>query len=606
MSRLFRNYFLFSVVLTTSWLLASSCLASEQIDSFNAKIEINQDASLSVQETILYNFGTDAKHGIFRDIPIEYPLGTSTRVLKISGVTILDQAGTVYSFTESQIGNYYRIKIGDPNRTVTGQKTFNITYRVEGALNYFLDHDELYWNVTGNGWPVAIKSATAIISINGLTSEKSLQFACFRGLVGEKNSCQSQVMSLETTNPYDNKLPVVFLAEDLAKEQGMTAVLGFPKGLVAQVLPFIKAGNNFAGRPVNATFDELMGEPLSLKSKNILLTGSFLTFGILGIVLFLLNFILPIIVFIWMVRLWRLYGKDPDNHNAVVPQYAPPDGVAPGMVGIIMNQATNQKDVTGEIINFAVNGYLRIEQVMEKQFFGKKIDYKMIKVKDWTDLPFQHQRDLMSALFSMESEVIFSAVQSRFSTQVQNFNQQVSKQAAESGLYSANPSQVIMKYAKYTIPFIILAFLGVMIGSVISIIIIVVFAYIMPAKTQKGVAIKDHLLGLKMYLTVAEKDRLEFHNAPEKNPQLFEKLLPYAIALDVVDLWVKQFAEIPMNNPTWYNGHMANFSAVAFASELNSFSNALQPPSSHGAGGSSGFSGGSSGGGMGGGGGGSW
>lgn len=136
---------------------------------------------------------------------------------------------------------------------------------------------------------------------------------------------------------------------------------------------------------------------------------------------------------------------------------------------------------------------------------------------------------------------------------------------------------------------------------------IMLFGLIMPARTKKGAEAREYLAGLKLYLTVAEKDRLEFHNAPEKNPQVFEKLLPYAIVLGVEKQWAKQFEHLMMPMPRWYSDPSAtNFNSIIFISQLNAFSNnvsgVVMPR-----GNSSGLGGGGfSGGGGGGGGGGSW
>jgi uncharacterized membrane protein len=142
---------------------------------------------------------------------------------------------------------------------------------------------------------------------------------------------------------------------------------------------------------------------------------------------------------------------------------------------------------------------------------------------------------------------------------------------------------------------------------VICIPIYIVFAYLMPRVTREGAIVKERLLGLKDYLQIAEKRRLEFHNAPEKTPTLFERLLPAALLLGVSDIWAKEFADLTLSQPDWYQGgNSASFSATSFASDLGSFNSAttsslVSAPSGSGSGG-----GGFSGGGSGGGGGGSW
>lgn len=143
--------------------------------------------------------------------------------------------------------------------------------------------------------------------------------------------------------------------------------------------------------------------------------------------------------------------------------------------------------------------------------------------------------------------------------------------------------------------------------------IAIMFHLLMPAKTKKGVAMEEYLLGLKEYLQIAEKDRLAFHNAPEKKPETFETLLPYAIVFEVEELWAKEFEDVYKSEPEWFENGGSNFNVVSFGKNLSIFDTVLtssisSTPSSSGSGdgGSSGTSSGSSGGGGGGGGGGSW
>jgi uncharacterized membrane protein len=142
------------------------------------------------------------------------------------------------------------------------------------------------------------------------------------------------------------------------------------------------------------------------------------------------------------------------------------------------------------------------------------------------------------------------------------------------------------------------------------------FYHLLKAPTFAGRKIMDQIEGFKLYLSVAEKERLNLLNPPEKTPALFEKYLPYALALDVENAWSEQFSEVLARagteaqpyTPVWYSGsswdgfHTSRFTdslGSSFASAISSSSSA--PGSSSGSGG-----GGSSGGGGGGGGGSGW
>ncbi|EKE06631.1 MAG: hypothetical protein ACD_18C00313G0001, partial [uncultured bacterium] len=145
-------------------------------------------------------------------------------------------------------------------------------------------------------------------------------------------------------------------------------------------------------------------------------------------------------------------------------------------------------------------------------------------------------------------------------------------------------------------------------GFGVSGVIIILFAQVMSKRTRKGIKAKNYILGLKEYIRVAEKERIKFHNAPEKNPQTFEKFLPYAMVFGLEKEWAKQFEGIYMEEPAWYSGSdLATFSALSFVNELGNFGTVANTSFAQNSGASSGFSsGGFSGGGFGGGGGGSW
>ena len=138
----------------------------------------------------------------------------------------------------------------------------------------------------------------------------------------------------------------------------------------------------------------------------------------------------------------------------------------------------------------------------------------------------------------------------------------------------------------------------------------IVFYQLLRAPTALGRKVLDEIEGLKLYLSVAEQDRMNFHNPPQQTPELFEKFLPYALALGVEHEWAEQFSAMFQRlesqgthyTPHWYmGGSWSGVSGVGnFASTLGkSISSSISSSS-----GSSG--GGGAGGGGGGGGGGGW
>jgi len=328
----------------------------------------------------------------------------------------------------------------------------------------------------------------------------------------------------------------------------------------------------------------------------------------------ILPFLVLTVMFVW----WKKKGKDPQGQGTIIAQFDAPDNLTPAEVGTIIDEKADKKDVTAEVIELAIQGYLKIKRTEKKKFIGKETDYELIKLKDADDKLKSYQKKLLNSLFKYGKQKTFlSDLNESFYKDFQEIQKQIYKDLVDEGYFPQSPLKVRGLYLAWGFLFIIFSAVAFSaIGSLwgisflLSGIIIIVFSFFMPVKTIKGVKARDHILGLKEYLKVAEKDRIKFHNAPEKNPQLFEKLLPYAMVLGVEKEWAKQFEDIYRENSGWYEDNVGgNFSSVLLINSLNFFSTragtAFSSRPGSAAGGGSGFSGGG-GGGFGGGGGGSW
>ena len=194
------------------------------INNFHSDVSIQQDGKVFVSEVIESNFGGLQKHGIFRKIPYKYRLqnGESryTKV-EIADVTNNSMSTPYDSYTS---GDFVEVKIGDPDKPVSGKQTYRINYFVTGVLNTFEDHDEFYWNVTGSSWPVAINQAGAAVTF---PSEAITQIACFEGATGSNNPCLSNQVSKTQATFQSSK--------SLSLGEGLTIVVGYTKGL-AQII----------------------------------------------------------------------------------------------------------------------------------------------------------------------------------------------------------------------------------------------------------------------------------------------------------------------------------------------------------------------------------
>lgn len=580
--------FLSLFVLTLVFLWMTPVLAAatgEQIDNYQVDINILKDSTLVVTETIDYNFGDYQKHGIFRDIPLTVKR-LSEAPFELYDIKVTDEKGQAYKNEISQWNHNVNIKIGSEDIYVSGQKTYIISYKVRGAFYFSEDGSSLNWNAIGTDWTVPIIKSQIKISLPSGILENQVNIDCVFGSRGSVNKCKKISGS--------NIKEMVFNVYALSVRNGVTIKLNFDKGLISQPTP----PNIFIA---------------FLKKYGITL--------------------LPIITFLVMFFLWYYKGRDPKGRGVVIAQYMPPEDMMPAELGTIYDERVHNKDISSEIIYLAIRGYLRIRRVKKGSIFPRE-DYILEELKDTNDLPREYQKELMANLFSgkfisaednvelsadCKGAIYLSSLKKDAYRWIKIVEKNIYNLVTQQGYFVANPQKIRNIYLIiFIIAFVSFQILGdktlaifvdplsagiSFISIIVSIFIIVAFGNRMPKKTAKGVLAKEYILGLKEYINVAEKDRIKFHNAPEKNPQIFEKLLPYAMVFGLEKEWAKQFEGIYLQEPNWYvSGQAANFSVVSFGASLSGFrsaaSSVTSPSSSGGAGGV--------GGGGGGGGGGSW
>ena len=556
-------------------LAAPALAAEEKIDSFKSTVKINADATIKVSERIAYDFGDNQKHGIFRFIPVSYSARGGKYKLRVSGIGVTDEQNQSYTFSTSYSGDNLEIKIGDADKLITGKKVYIINYTIGRALNYFKDHDELYWNVTGSEWPVDIAEAEAEIYLPVALPADQVQKICFAGSFGSTEACASAEFTYD-----QNKLVsgVIFKSDYLASGAGLTFAVGWPPGLVYKPGVLVQIWE-------------------TIKDNYILF--------------------LPIVVFIFLFWRWYKYGRDPRGRGVIIAQFDAPDKLTPAEVGTIYDEKVQSKDVSAEIISLAIRGYLKITRTEEGKLF-KSADYILDKLKPSDDLADEFDKKILDGLFDSSQQVKLSDLKYKWYKTLAEVTKALYLAMVTKGYFKSNPQKV--KGGYLVVGFLLLwsaFYVGPLFGvlGAVSIILCglltIIFGIFMPARTIAGVEAKEHILGLKLYMTVAEKDRINFHNAPAKNPQHFEEFLPYAMVLGVEKAWAGQFSNLYDYKPTWYNDPAYNnFNTLVFASSMSHFSSqsagvmASRPSSA--SGGGSGFSGGGMGGGFGGGGGGSW
>jgi uncharacterized membrane protein len=550
------------------------------INDYRVDITVNKDGSIIVNETIKVEF-EQSRHGIYREIPFKYrnELGKTYRT-PIEVLSVTDDRGNNWKYRARKEGNVINIRIGDAKKYVDGSQTYVIKYRVENALLYFEDHDELYWNVTGNYWQAPISQASATITLKDVDKINNIQTACYTGDYGSnEKEC--------TYEPFANGARFS-TSRNLGSGEGFTIALGWDKGLVAapsdwqKFLWTINLAENWV-------------------------------------------FILPIFSFIFVFVRWFRFGRDPKVQESIVTTYEPPrygnQPLIAAEVGTLIDESFDLRDITASIIGLAVKGYIKIEEQKKEGFLFDKIDYLLKVTKSEDDKLTPFEKELLRALFiDGGNEIEVSKLKNKFYLRLPTLKNLAYDGLVNKKYFTISPEKTRTKYVLLGIGVIAIGiFISIILSSasplknIIALALagfpFIFFASAMPAKTAAGANAYMHIRGFQEFMTRADKDRLERMGTSE----IYYKYLPYAIALGVVDQWSKAFEGMTLEPPKWYGGYhpgMMMFSPVHFSHSLTQATSSLgsamfSAPRGSGSGGRGG-GGGFSGGGHGGGGGGSW
>src|SRR5438067_1893129 len=550
----------------------STAPRSYKISDFTADIEVQEDGSAEVLERITFVFFGEY-HGIRRFIPVDYPgpdLTNYKLMLKVLNVT--DENGKKLDYDVSTKDHYRVIKVMLPGAVDTDKKVF-ITYNVRNAVKFFDDHDEFYWNVTGNGWSVPIDSATALVRLPAAATGQ-LRAHSYIGRYGSNDKATPEIQGSNVSVSTPNVL---------SAHEGLTVDVYDPRGILKQPSDLTRAWWFIAGNPI---------------------------------------IFLPLLSFAVMFAIWSRWGKDPDPGMAVAPMYNPPRNMTPAEVGTLIDDTVNPRDITAILVDLAVRGYLKITEVEQAHLLMfKKKDYLFESLKEpaeWNQLaPFE--RTLLENLFAFGGkQVHLSDLRNRFYTAIPAIKGGVISALKSKGMYTVDPDSagfywilgavaigvpVYILYKLFHVDFFNSDWLTfVAIG--VSALIVFFFSRLMTAKSQLGARTVVQIKGFQEFMNRVDSDRLK-----RMPPDTFEKYLPFAMALGVEHRWAKAFAGIVQNPPTWYVSPAGGmFNSYAFVHSMNdmtsfaseTFTSAPRASSSgsgFSGGGDSGFSGGGFGGG---------
>lgn len=561
-------------ILLSLLVLPVATIADERILDYHSDIRVRQDGWLEVTETIRVQAeGHRIRRGIYRDYPTRYEDRAGNDVVVEYVPRAVTRNDMPEDFHSESRWNGIRAYFGAADRFLEpGPHTYRYRYDAGRMLGFFERHDELYWNVTGLGWEFPIDRASATMTFDfGLPAE-SVAVEAYTGAFGARgtawraDTAADGSVTVSTTRP-------------LAVREGLTVVLRWPKGYVDEPGGVRRLGW------------------LLSDNSNLLVAAA----GLLGL-------------FAWYVPVWQRYGRDPEK-GVIVTRYEPPAHLSPASLRYIRQMHYDDKTMTAAVVNLAVKGYLRIRKDGD--------EHVLERLDDSAARPplAAGERELLQAIFSTGPVI-----------ELENSNHEILGKARSrhrSSLKRDYANRYFRTNGAMNLPGLLIAIAAglvavnvangptpVVLGIIVAMLaVIVVFAILMKQPTGIGRKVLDELEGFREYLEIAEKDEMNLRNPPEKTPALFERYLPFALALGVEQEWAERFARIFGNlrgpdgtpyHPAWYRGSWSGFdtasATAALASDLGgAISSSVSAPGSSSGGGGSGFSGGGGGGGGGGG-----
>jgi len=617
-----------SVSILAVLLTTGPSLAAEEILVWQSAVVVQSDGQMTVSETIRVRAeGRQIKRGIYRDFPTTYRDRLGNKVKVGFDLVSVKRDGRPESFHTEKVENGIRIYAGHKDVILKpGIYTYTITYKTNRQLGFFEEHDELYWNVTGNGWVFPIRRASVSVALPGVPMDQ-VRTDGFTGPQGSRErSFRSRVegreqVVFETTRP-------------LGPHEGLTIVVGWPKGFVS--------------------------EPTLAERARFLLSDMAATLAGLG------GLVLLLLYYLWV---WMRVGRDPEK-GTIIPLFDPPDGLSPAAMRYIREMGFDNRAFASAVINLAVKDYISIEDT--KRALGLVTSYIFHRTGNEPKIPLSKgEQKLALKLFPGDQKTLKleKANHTRISGAINTLKKLLKDEYSKTTFLNNSRYMTVgvmisvaililwaltgetrsggpplffvilwsvpwaiatlslwatRKFFMAVIFSLALTVVGGVFAATTSLVFIVslilliainvLFYILLKAPTNLGRRIMDRIEGFRMYLSIAEEHRLEKLHPPEKTPELFEKYLPYALALDVDQEWSEKFATVLKQaaqsqgySPAWYHGDSWDHARPAmFASALGSSLSSAISSSSTAPGSSSGFGGGSSGGGGGGGGGGGW
>jgi uncharacterized membrane protein YgcG len=553
------------------------------MSSFTADYVLDAEGGATVTETIDYVFGTSGgvKHGIYRNIVTRQavtdengrPSEENFRyyALDLESVTSPTGAPTETKLTD-QSGGETQIRIGDPNVTVSGTQSYVVKYHLANVMNPFPDHAEFFYNVFVGDTVPKDRVKVTVTGPGGVTSVR-----CVRGSDPGRDCDSAQAGQT-----------AVFTVDNLLGNEDLTIATSLPRAGFGELKPDIRAAGS--------SYDEGQAKVLTSLALAGGIGAPLVAAGVMGVLVATRG------RDEWYAGVTP--GLAPGSADAVAPgtvpppppaptlrgrrpeiavQFNPPPGVQPGMVGTIIDESADTIDVSATVMDLAVRGFLRIEEIQSGTMFSRT-DWRLVQLPPPPGQTLRpYEATVLEGLFAEGSDVTLSDLKYKFNTTLNLAIRQMYTEVVERGWFRRSPLR--QRAGWQALGFLLIGagavscfYLGVVtraidrtggfgvgipsgvvlgLGLIVAGLIFRILGKRMAAKTAAGSAVYAQSLGFRKYLETAEADQIRFEEASA----IFSRYLPYAIVFGVADRWAGTFQKVaeaaaaagsPIVMPTWY------------------------------------------------------
>jgi hypothetical protein len=521
---LFISFFL---ILT---LFYSQGAQAAKIDNLEFLASLDNLGKLSVNQSISYDFEDSQSALVELFIPQKYRLADQSFKLHITDIVVRDSAGNALTFETKARGDNLVLTVSGGQRFFSGLVTFRLQYQASGLVNYDLNQDLFYWDLTGQAWPLRIKRSQLQLSLPKKIALDNSQLVCLSGPLDKALKCRASVVD----NSTDEAVLIFDNTFELLSGESHRVSFNLPKGFIYE-----------------PSWRELI--------VNFLIKHRFVFLALLSLV--------------FIVFISRFIAKNLNINRDSDLQSAPPSGLTPAELSLLLDGSVSHQALIAEILHLAIRGYLKITRV----FNGVSDDYQLTQLQDPRTAVSDYQQSLLSAIFASSSELSLLSVGSSLSANFNLINDQLHHSLADKGHLVKNILRVkviclligllVMVAGSLFVTVQLQAqFWGLVLAAGLGIVMIA-GALLLPHSTKQGRVCRRKILAFRSFLvSVSEKSN-------QKNQVQFETYLPYSLVLGVEQDWAYQYKGVFLSPATWLSDStiLENYNSLLLVDTIDSF-----------------------------------